>query len=277
MRWEHRSELALPARLPDAAFALATDPPDDPAEAVRGAREREFHQGFAGLGILRNDGDKSRLTTADLGPGLVFAAGDSYNSLLVEQAAGVVLIEAPLGEARSRALAELAAQRFPGKRITHVVVTHHHEDHMAGVRYFVAAGAQIVIAAEAEAELRRVAAAPSRVIPDRQAAVQAAPRARVVGADPVTLADPLRPLIIRPLANGHAATMLAAIAPTAGLVFESDLWDPPFPPISLEIPTWERDLAAFVAAYAPAATLIVPGHGAPTPVAELRAVIAAGP
>jgi hypothetical protein len=195
---EHRSEVRVGETFSEDIFRFNANPIVDPAASRRGALQREFHQGFASLGILRVDGDKSVVTTATVGPGAVLIMGDGYNSLLLERSRGLVLVEAPLNEERSLAIEAVARASFPGKHITDVIVTHHHEDHLGGIRTFIARGARIVIAREASEYIERIAQARSTLIPDTLAARPRPANLLYVEGDGRSLPDATLPIEVRP-------------------------------------------------------------------------------
>ncbi|MDH3679962.1 MAG: MBL fold metallo-hydrolase [Acidimicrobiia bacterium] len=58
------------------------------------------------------------------------------------------------------------ADQFPGQAVKAVVSTHHHVDHVGGLREFAAAGATVVASAGAQDYFRRIVAAPSTIVPD---------------------------------------------------------------------------------------------------------------
>ncbi len=270
--WEHRRDIEVNPTLPPALFEVDPGAPVDPAANRRGALERENHQGFASLGIVRLDRDQIDVVPQELAPGVIVLAGGTHNSMLVEQDRGLVLVEAPLNEARSEALIAFANQRFPGKPISHVVVTHHHVDHAGGVRTFVARGATIVIAAQAREFFESVFAAASHAVPDALARRPTRARIATVG-DRLELPDPIRPVTVHPAPNGHAADMVVAYLGNQQILFESDLWGPGIPPASLETPVWMRQLHQVVQDVTPGAQTIVPGHGVVSSVSQLAAEI----
>ena len=85
-----------------------------------------------------------RVETQKLGEGLYLIAGGSHNSLLVEFNDHVAVIEAPLNEARSIAVIDEVYRLVPKKEIRYVVNTHHHWDHLGGIRTYVHEGATVV-------------------------------------------------------------------------------------------------------------------------------------
>lgn len=85
-----------------------------------------------------------RIATTKLGDGLWLIAGGSHNSVLVEFADHVVVIEAPLNEERSLAVIAEVNKLAPNKPIKYIVNSHHHWDHLGGIRTYVHEGATVV-------------------------------------------------------------------------------------------------------------------------------------
>jgi glyoxylase-like metal-dependent hydrolase (beta-lactamase superfamily II) len=85
-----------------------------------------------------------RVETSSLGQGLWLIAGGSHNSVLVEFRDYVAVIEAPLNEARSLAVIAEVNRLVPNKPIRYLVNTHHHWDHLGGIRTYVHEGATVI-------------------------------------------------------------------------------------------------------------------------------------
>jgi glyoxylase-like metal-dependent hydrolase (beta-lactamase superfamily II) len=85
-----------------------------------------------------------RVETSQLGQGLWLIAGGSHNSVLVEFRDYVAVIEAPLNEARSLAVIAEVNRLVPNKPIRFLINTHHHWDHLGGIRTYVHEGATVV-------------------------------------------------------------------------------------------------------------------------------------
>jgi metallo-beta-lactamase superfamily protein len=86
---------------------------------------------------VRVDGQK-------LADGVWLLGGGTHNSLLVEFADYVAVVEAPNNEERSLAVIAEANRLVPGKQIRYLVNTHHHFDHAGGLRTFMSQGTTIV-------------------------------------------------------------------------------------------------------------------------------------
>lgn len=169
--------------------------------------------------------------TSELAPGVTLLAS-GYNSVAVEVDDSLVLLEAPLSPDHGSAIvAELDAS-FPGKPITHVIQSHHHQDHSGGVRSLAAAGATLVVGPGVGPFYEDILAAPSTLRPD---ALSQAPTSTTVeevaedgtrviaGADTTITAYHLS-------ANAHSKDMLITVVDTgdARFVYEADLYNAGF-------------------------------------------------
>ena len=120
----------------------------------------------------------------------------------------------------------LIKQAVPGKPIRYVVLTHHHGDHMGGVRAFIAEGATVLAPPATAALVERVAAAPHTLAADRLSAAPRALRLEVVRGER-TVADGRRTITLVDVGeNPHGVEMLVAHLPAERLMFVSDLLDP---------------------------------------------------
>lgn len=115
--------------------------------------------------------------------GVWFLGGGTHNSVAIEMAAQMVLVEAPLSEARARAVLDATNQLVPGKRALTVINTHHHFDHAGGLRFAAAEGATIVASAPARRYFEAVFAAP-RLQPQPQAQSHAQSQAQAQSQAP---------------------------------------------------------------------------------------------
>ena len=129
-----------------------------------------------------------RVVVERLGAGVWFLAGGSHNSVAIEMADHLVLVEAPLNDARTLAVIEQVKTLAPGKPIRYVVNSHGHFDHSGGVRAAVAEGATVVTGAANVPYFERAFATPNALRPDRMA--QAGKAAKFVAvADKLAMAD----------------------------------------------------------------------------------------
>ena len=73
----------------------------------------------------------------------LFIGYPDYVQVLVEFESGILITDAP--PHRSKIVLEWVDLHMHGKRITHVVPSHHHRDHAGGVNDYVSAGATLVV------------------------------------------------------------------------------------------------------------------------------------
>jgi hypothetical protein len=157
---------------------------------------------------------------SEIAPGVV-QIESLWNTALVDQGDGIVVIEAPISSGYSaRVLAE-AARRYPGKRIKAVVTTSDSWPHLAGIREYAARGIPIYALDLNAPILRRWVAAPYTQRPD---ALQAHPRKadlRLVGARTVIGSGPNR-IELYPLRGVTSERQMMAYFPQHRLLYGSD-------------------------------------------------------
>ena len=79
-------------------------------------------------------GAGGRVAMQKAADGVWFIAGGSHNSLAIEMKDHVLLVEAPLGDGRVKAVLKEVRKTIPGKPIRTVLNTHLHFDHSGGLR-----------------------------------------------------------------------------------------------------------------------------------------------
>lgn len=173
----------------------------------------------------RNTGE--RVTNEKVAEGVWFLAGGSHNSVLLEMTDHLVLVEAPLTDARTLALFNAAKTLVPSKPVRYVVNSHAHFDHSGGLRAAVAEGATIVTMAGNVPYFERVLAFPNSVRPDRLAQSRQPLRVQGVMGDRGALSDGIRTIELHKIAGGvHSDTMLMVYLPTEKLLIEADAYTP---------------------------------------------------
>jgi glyoxylase-like metal-dependent hydrolase (beta-lactamase superfamily II) len=255
---ERRTAVVTDPALDDALFAFPAGaaPVHAAAAAARGLRNHDFLEGFAALGV-NLEGLQVAVQAEALAPGVWHLTGGTHHSLAIEQSAGVVIVEAPLYEARAAAVLDWVAATI-GKPVTHVIATHHHRDHTGALRTFVARGATIVVGDAARPFFAHAFRAGKTVEPDELAA---APRPATIRGVPaggsIVLPDALRPVAAHAIESGHAADLLVAHVPGPDVLFVSDIFSPGLGPN----PYGARELLAGIDAHGLAITAIAGGHG----------------
>jgi hypothetical protein len=160
------SELNLNAPLTEELFAISASARSSfQARAKRTTEDRP-------LGL---PGKAAREITR----GVVFIPG-AWNTTLVQQADGIVVIEAPISSGYSARVIEEAAKRFPGAPIKAVISTSDSWPHIGGVREYVARGIPVYVLDRTRPLLERLVAAPRSFFPDPLATNPREPEFRTV-------------------------------------------------------------------------------------------------
>ena len=169
---------------------------------------------------------KITVTSDQLAPGVFYLKGGTHHSVAIEQKDYVVLVEAPLNEARSEALIAKIKEIIPNKPITTVVNTHQHFDHSGGLRTFVDAGATIVTQQLNKPYYEKAWAAPHTINPDRLAKSHKAAKFQTFG-DNWILTDGRRFIEIYQIAgSGHNDAFALVYLPGEKILIEADAFTP---------------------------------------------------
>lgn len=176
----------------------------------------------------------------EVAPGVYLAPGvrPGFHMFFVEFGEFILAVDAPTGWyemqqippydfARSEGTSDLAEKYIhtikatvPGKPIRYVALTHHHSDHIGGVRAFIAEGAT-VLAGEAAATAARTAAdRPHTLWPDRLANSGATARIEVVrGTRTISDGEMEVELVELPADNPKADGFLVVHLPTQKIMY----------------------------------------------------------
>jgi glyoxylase-like metal-dependent hydrolase (beta-lactamase superfamily II) len=225
---ELRSKIEVNPEIDSALFAFPDEasPVFEEELAARGATSHQYLQHLAAYGFPR-DGSQPQVDAEELAPGLFFLTGGSHHSLAVEQDAGVVIVEAPLDEVRSRAVMDWAVSTFPDKSISYVVSSHHHVDHSGGLRAYVAEGVPVVMHEAAEQFFEEIFLANSIIAPDSLAENPVEATIETVPAGGrLSLPDDTNPVVVYSMENPHVEDYVITYVPEAGVVFVVDLYNP---------------------------------------------------
>ena len=169
---------------------------------------------------------QARASSEQIADGVWYLAGaPDPNSQLVEFRDFTVLIESSVTEARALANIAEARRVVPNKPVRYHLNSHHHGDHAAGLRAFVAEGSTIVTH-----EMNRrfyeqvVLKAPRTLAPDMLARNPRAATFMWVN-DRQVITDGERTLEIYHVPNGHAANLLMSYLPKEKLLIITDIFN----------------------------------------------------
>ncbi len=167
-------------------------------------------------------------TSERLADGVFWITGGSHHSMAVDMGDHVVVIEAPLNEARSEAVIAETKRVIPDKPIQYVVNTHLHFDHSGGLRTFVDEGATVVTHQANQAFYERAWAGQRQINPDRLARSGRAATFQGV-TDGSTLEGTTKRTIVLHVVEGspHNEETLIAWLPNERILFQADQMNPP--------------------------------------------------
>jgi glyoxylase-like metal-dependent hydrolase (beta-lactamase superfamily II) len=160
-------------------------------------------------------------------------AGQNQNTMAVGFADYVVAVEAPGSSDGADAVIKRIHELFPGKPIRYVAMTHHHGDHIGGMRSFIAEGATVVTTASNRPVIEAMAASKQN---DRLGMSPRQPEFLLLENGRRVLKDGSRQLELIDIGpNPHAKEMVIAWLPAEKVVFQGDLFfvpnnDAPFGP-----------------------------------------------
>lgn len=227
------------------------------------------------MAVRQSDYSTSRVQTRELAPGTWLVGANNYNSVVVEFANYIAVIEAPLDEARSIAVMNEARRLIPNKPIRYVVNTHHHYDSAGGLRRY-AAEDVLIVTSQTNFDFYETIALASHthmVDPDTLARL---PRQvhyiRVL--ERYTLTDGAKRMEIHHVqGQDHSEDMLMVYLPNEKLLVESDLLEAP--PAGRVMPATALNLALLynIQRVSILPTRIVSLHTGEIPIADFLRVV----
>ncbi len=255
---------------PPLAANLFEIPPAAKATAARPAPKNVPYQWIIRRGYWGNLTDSDAIgwdgtaraepELVDIAPGVSQSRGTTHNVVVVEMDTYLVVFDAPVGEPLSEWAIRAAKQRYPGKPIKYLMLTHHHWDHANGARTFVAEGATIIVGKDNKAHFERMFSAPGVVLNDR---LHRNPRKAdiIEVTDKYTLKDGKREIGIYSIETQHSTGTLIGYIPEAKLGFVTDLWSPGRDPLPAKPTQSQIDLVKGVKHHGLKPERFAAGHG----------------
>jgi len=167
------------------------------------------------------------VTSQKLANGVFYLTGGTHHSLAIEMADHIVVVDTPNTQARGEAVLAKAKELIPNKPVKYVVTSHHHWDHLGGIRAAIAEGATIVTHESNKAFIEHVAMTEHTIRPDRQSEVKKAAMVQTIGDDG-QLTDGKRVIELHRLQGyEHTGDMLVVYLPADRILGEPDAFTPP--------------------------------------------------
>jgi len=168
-----------------------------------------------------------RVESQKLAEGVYYLTGGTHHSFAIEMADHIVVVDTPNTQARGEAVLAKAKELIPNKPIRYVVTSHHHWDHLGGIRAAIDEGATIVTHQSNNGFLERVAKTPHTIAPDREATSKKPVKIQTVGDDG-RLTDGKRVIELHRLQGyEHTGDMLIVYLPAEKILGEPDAFTPP--------------------------------------------------
>jgi glyoxylase-like metal-dependent hydrolase (beta-lactamase superfamily II) len=165
-------------------------------------------------------------TAEKLSDGVWYIKGGTHHSVAIDQRDHIVVVEAPLNEARSLAVIAKVKETIPNKPIKYLVNTHAHFDHSGGLRTYVDEGATIVTHEMNRPYYEQAWRAPHSLNPDRLEASKKAASFETF-SDKHTLTDGHRTIEIHPIqGSGHNDAFAMVYLPAEKILVEVDAYTP---------------------------------------------------
>src|SRR5262249_22541225 len=222
-----------------------------------------------------------RVVVTKLGDGVWLMGGGSHNSVAAEVKDYTSVIEAPMSEERAVAVIEEVYKLVPNKPIRYVVNTHHHWDHLGGVRTYVHEGATVVTHENNLPFYREYLTARRWLLkPDRYSLMPPEEWSEGYVFESVRekyiLGDDTRTVEIYNVQGlQHAVGMLMIYIPKEKIVIEADLYTPPAAGAQAPAPNASaRTFYNNVQRLKLDVNTIVPIHGNPGPMAQFAQIMA---
>lgn len=165
------------------------------------------------------------VTVEPVAKGIWWLAGSgNHRSVVFEFDDHLVLFEAPVNEARTKAVID-KARTLSRKPLTKAIVTHHHFDHSGGLRVAIAEGLTIVTHRSNEAFFRSLVARQHTIAPDALEKNRKLVQFELVD-DHMTLKDQAMEVrLYHLLDNPREGTNIYAYVPRDRILVQADLYD----------------------------------------------------
>jgi len=212
--------------IPQVMLASAAKPAPANVTPFQWIVRRQFFGFYYDSDAMYTD-DVDSLRLDDIGPNVSQTQGGTHNTIFIATNNYLIAVEAPNDDGQAIQSIDMAKKRFPGKPIRYLILTHHHVDHVSGMRTYAAEGATIVVGKGDGDYFRKVLARPETL---NRFAPKTAFTPKVIEVDGKwSVADGGREVDAYAVENPHAAGYVMVYVPDARLGIVSDLYVPGAP------------------------------------------------
>ena len=220
--------------IPADQLAKAAKPADPRITPFHWAIRRQFSAFYFDSDTMYGD-DGTKLVLSDVAPYITETQGWTHNTVFIDMGPYLIAMEAPNDDGQAIAAVALAKERYPGKPIRYLVLSHHHVDHIGGMRTFIAEGATVVVGPGDGDYFRRVLARPQTLNWNAPPKDKPYNPQVIEVAGKWTVKEGNREVSFYPIENPHAADMLMGWVPDQRLGLVTDIWNPG-PPVMASNP-----------------------------------------
>jgi glyoxylase-like metal-dependent hydrolase (beta-lactamase superfamily II) len=212
--------------IPQAMLTAAAKPAPANTTPFQWIIRRQF-TGFYYDSDAKYTDDLDNLKLVDVASNVGQTQGGTHNTLFIATNTYLIAVEAPNDDGQAIQSIDMAKKRYPGKPIRYLILTHHHVDHVGGMRTYAAEGATIVMGKGDGDYFRKALSRPETLNPD---APKKAFTPKVIEVDGKwSVNDGGREVDAYMVENPHAADMLIVFVPDAKLGIVTDLYVPGAP------------------------------------------------
>jgi glyoxylase-like metal-dependent hydrolase (beta-lactamase superfamily II) len=212
--------------IPPAMLASAAKPAAANVTPFQWILRRQFLGFYYDSDAMYTD-DADSLRLDDIGPNISQTQGGTHNTIFIATNSSLIAVEAPNDDGQAIQSVDMAKKRYPGKPIRYLILTHHHVDHVSGVRTYASEGATIVVGKGNGDYFRKVLEQPETL---NRFAAKAPFTPKVIEVDGKwSVSDGGREVDAYAIENPHAAGYIMAYVPDAKLGIVSDLYVPGAP------------------------------------------------
>lgn len=212
--------------IPQAMLTAAAKPAPANATPYQWIIRRQF-SGFYYDSDAKYTDDLDSLKLVDVARNVSQTQGGTHNTLFIATNSYLIAVEAPNDDGQAIQSIDMAKKRYPGKPIRYLILTHHHVDHVGGMRTYAAEGATIVLAKGDGDYFRKALVRPEMLNPD---APKKAFTPKIIEVDGKwSIKDGGREIDAYQVANPHAEDMMIVYVPDAKLGIVTDLYVPGAP------------------------------------------------
>jgi glyoxylase-like metal-dependent hydrolase (beta-lactamase superfamily II) len=215
--------------IPQSMLGAAAKPAPTNATPYQWIIRRQF-SGFYYDSDAKYTDDLDSLKLVDVATNVSQTQGGTHNTLFIATNSYLIAVEAPNDDGQAIQSIAMAKKRYPGKPIRYLILTHHHVDHVGGMRTYAAEGATIVVGKGDADYFRKVLVRPETLNPDAPKRPFTAKVVEVDGKWSVNNGG--REVDAYIVENPHVSPMLIVYVPDAKLGIVTDLYVPGAPPPS---------------------------------------------